>query len=108
MGNRKSAFFASGLQVAAVVLGVLALAPLQARADRAAPGDAAGKQKGTAVEPLFGLAKPSDGPFPADRFRGACRMAAGDGTPWHVNRTRHPTGAFARAAIERNWRGLAC
>ena len=68
MGNRKSAFFASGLETTAVVLGVLVLAPLQARADRAEAGDAGSRKPGTAVQPLFGLDHPSEGPFPADRF----------------------------------------
>ena len=88
MGNRKSAFFASGLQVAAVVLGVLALAPLQARADRAAPGDAAGKQKGRlsshcSVSPNL----------PMDPFR---RTASGVHVGW-PRATAHPGTSIAHA-----------
>jgi hypothetical protein len=68
VGNRQSSFSASGLETTVLILGVLLVAPLRARADRAGATDIDSKRHGTAVHPLFGLDHPSKGPFPADRF----------------------------------------
>jgi len=69
MGNRKSAFLCIGSPSSGGRPRPCSRL-LHCRPRRTAPHQATppGKQKGTAIEPLFGLAKPSDGPFPADRF----------------------------------------